>query len=64
MKARDVFIGMADAPADYRGHRIGDEKVSSRILGSMQVKPAHNALTPERGWWANLDGRRVRNDLT
>ena len=68
MKARNVFIGRAWPawPTHVRitvGTKSEMEKFQTAFQEVMQGKPAHNAIAPERGWWTNLDGRRVRNDL-
>ena len=68
MAARNVFIGRAWPawPTHVRitvGTKSEMEKFQSAFQEVMQAKPAHNAIAPDRGLWANLDGRRVRNDL-
>jgi len=66
MAARNVFIGRAWPawPTHVRitvGTKSEMEKFQVAFQEVMQSKSAHNAITPERGLWANLDGRRVRN---
>jgi histidinol-phosphate/aromatic aminotransferase/cobyric acid decarboxylase-like protein len=66
MAARNVFIGRAWPawPTHVRitvGTKSEMEKFQVAFQEVMQSKPAHNLITPERGLWTNLDGRRVRN---
>jgi histidinol-phosphate/aromatic aminotransferase/cobyric acid decarboxylase-like protein len=66
MAARNVFIGRAWPawPTHVRitvGTKSEMEKFQVAFQEVMQSKPAHNAMTPDRGLWTNLDGRRVRN---
>jgi hypothetical protein len=66
MAARNVFIGRAWPawPTHVRitvGTKSEMEKFQVAFQEVMQSKPAHTLITPERGLWANLDGRRVRN---
>ncbi len=68
MAARNVFIGRAWPvwPTHVRitvGTKLEMEKFQTAFQEVMRSKPAHNAITPERGLWTNLDGRRVRSDL-
>jgi len=42
------------------GTKLEMEKFQMAFQEVMRSKPAHNAITPERGLWAHLDGRRVR----
>jgi histidinol-phosphate aminotransferase len=68
MAARNVFIGRAWPvwPTHVRitvGTKLEMEKFQTAFQEVMRSKPAHNAITPERGLWTNLDGRRVPGDL-
>jgi histidinol-phosphate aminotransferase len=67
MAARNVFIGRVWPvwPTHVRitvGTKSEMEKFQAAFQAVMQSKSAHHAIAPERGWWTNLDGRRVRND--
>jgi histidinol-phosphate aminotransferase len=67
MAARNVYIGRAWPvwPTHVRitvGTKLEMEKFQAAFQEVMQAKPAHNAISPERGLWTNLDGMRVRND--
>jgi histidinol-phosphate aminotransferase len=68
MAARNVFIGRAWPVWQTHvritvGTKLEMEKFQTAFQEVMRSKPAHNAITPGRGLWTNLDGRRVRGDV-